>query len=284
MENAENYEIDQDLRQSREYGLYMERIGWKSELIQHSGSKIQVFLKKLGPLGIVKIQRTRGVLPLEKIEKYLKDNGAMLCKIEPSVIKATSEQSLKSHGYKMSKWPLLGTKTLRVNLKPENEDIFNSLKKDSRYILRKIYNLKHETKINDFDGFYEIWKKSAKRKDLWIPGKKEYQALIDSFGEGCLCLNIDNSAGCLVLIHMNTAFYYYAGSTAEAVKNNLPYLVVWEAIKEAKKRGCTVWDFEGIYDSRFPNKGWMGFSHFKKSFGGQEMEFPGSWEKWRWPF
>jgi peptidoglycan pentaglycine glycine transferase (the first glycine) len=65
---------------------------------------------------------------------------------------------------------------------------------------------------------------------------------------------------------------------------NLPYFIVWEAMKEAKKRGCKIWDFEGIYDARWPNKSWLGFSHFKKSFGGEEIEFPGSFEKWRWPF
>ena len=34
-------------------------------------------------------------------------------------------------------------------------------------------------------------------------------------------------------------------------------------------RGLKIFDFEGIYDQRFPklNKGWIGFSNFKKGFG-----------------
>jgi lipid II:glycine glycyltransferase (peptidoglycan interpeptide bridge formation enzyme) len=51
-------------------------------------------------------------------------------------------------------------------------------------------------------------------------------------------------------------------------------------MQEAKKRKCKLWDFEGIYDERFPNKDWLGFSHFKKSFGGSEILFPGSVTKW----
>ena len=137
---------------------------------------------------------------------------------------------------------------------------------------------------NNFELFYEIWKKSAKRKSLWIPSEKEFQSLIKAFGDNIFCLTINSMAGAVVLTHRQTAFYYYAGSTAEGVVLNLPYLIVWEAMLAAKKRGCKVWDFEGIYDSRWPNKGWQGFSHFKKSFGGQEIEFPGSFEKWRWPF
>jgi lipid II:glycine glycyltransferase (peptidoglycan interpeptide bridge formation enzyme) len=133
---------------------------------------------------------------------------------------------------------------------------------------------------NDFESFYRIWHQSAKRKSLWIPGKKEYSNLIDCFGKNCFCITIDNQAGALILIHEKTAYYYYAGATEEGTKINLPYLVVWESMQEAKKRGCRFWDFEGIYDARFPNKGWLGFSHFKKSFGGIEITFPGNTTIW----
>jgi lipid II:glycine glycyltransferase (peptidoglycan interpeptide bridge formation enzyme) len=53
-------------------------------------------------------------------------------------------------------------------------------------------------------------------------------------------------------------------------------------MKEAKKRGSLVWDFEGIFDQRFPNKDILGYTHFKKSFGGKEIEFPGAFTKWFW--
>lgn len=49
----------------------------------------------------------------------------------------------------------------------------------------------------------------------------------------------------------------------------------------AKKRGCKIFDFEGIYDERFPNKSWLGFTHFKKSFGGYEVSYPGTYTKTR---
>ena len=56
-----------------------------------------------------------------------------------------------------------------------------------------------------------------------------------------------------------------------------PYLAVWTAIKEARTSGCDVWDFEGIYDPRYPStNSWLGFTHFKKSFGGEEFVYPGT--------
>lgn len=276
MENSASFEIIEDLRQSEQYGSYMESIGWKVLRVQ-SKSRCQIFLKILGPVGIVKIQRTMEKLPMEEIENIIKNNHVMMTKIEPL-------RGEKPQGYRVSSWPLLGTKTLRVNLRPSEDEILNSFKKDCRYVLRKIKNHKSKIKNSDFDKFYEIWKISAGRKSLWIPKEKEYKSLIDAFGKNVFCLTIENLAGALVLVHKKTAFYYYAGSTAEGTKLNLPYLVVWEAMKEARNKGCRMWDFEGIHDARWPNKGWIGFSHFKKSFGGKEVEFPGSFEKWRWPF
>lgn len=251
----ENFEKVEDLRRSKEYGKYMEKIGWRVD-----GG---IFVRKLGPIAIAKIQRTN--LPINW-KKILKRNRVVMCKLEPLT---------RPVGWKQDNWPLLGTKTLRVDLGQSEKKIFDSFKKDCRYILRKIGD--KETRLNDFGGFYEIWKKSAKRKNLWIPGEKEYKALIESFKKKCFCVVVGEEAGAVILMHKKTAFYYYAGST---VKSDLPYLVVWEAMKEAKRRGCNIWDFEGVYDSRWPNKGWKGFSHFKKSFGGEEKEFPGCFTKW----
>jgi len=125
-----------------------------------------------------------------------------------------------------------------------------------------------------------LWKRAAGIKRLWIPPEKDYLSLINVFGGNAFCITIDSLAGAVVLIHQKTAYYYYAAALPEAKKLYLPYLVVWELLKEAKKRGCKIWDWEGIYDERWPNKGWKGFTHFKKSFGGYEIEFPGSFTRW----
>ncbi len=287
MENIKDFEISQDLRQSEEYGKYMEKINWEVIQILNSkhqilnNSKIQIFFRKIGLFGIAKIQRTQGELPMGEVEKILERKRIFMIKIEP--MESAKYEVLSAKGYKISGWPLLGTKTLRVNLRPPETEIFNSFKKDCRYTLRQVLSTKYEVIMNNYGQFYEIWRKSAKRKKLWIPGVKEYQSLVNVFGKKCFCLTMGNLAGAVILIHKKTAFYYYAGSTTEGVSQNLPYLIVWEAMKEAKTRGCAVWDFEGIYDGRWPNKGWLGFSHFKKSFGGSEIEFPGSFEKWRLP-
>ena len=116
MEGIKGIEIE-DLRQSREYGQFMEKIGWR---VVHG-----VFIRKLGLVSIAKIQRTD--LP-KGLDRILKENHVFMCKHEPLVGSPP--------GFKQDGWPLLATKTLRINLRPSLDKIFKSFKKDCRYVLR----------------------------------------------------------------------------------------------------------------------------------------------------
>lgn len=283
MENKTSIQVTEDLHQSVEYGKHMERIGWKVfQIPSHKSktSKIKIFVRKLGPFAIAKMQRFYGQPDWVYLEEFLKKHNIFMLKSEP----LENQGEWQQHGYRQDRGPLLGTKTLRIDLRPNETEIVESFKKDARYTLRKLQTLNPKIQINDYELFYEIWQKSAKRKRLWIPSRKDYLAIVESFGENCFALNIDNQAGTLILMNKKTAFYYYAGATKMGTGLDLPYLVVWEGMKEAKRRGCITWDFEGIFDSRWPNKAWKGFSHFKKSFGGEEVNFPGCFVKWRLPF
>jgi lipid II:glycine glycyltransferase (peptidoglycan interpeptide bridge formation enzyme) len=232
-----------DLRQSPEFAKYITSLGW----IVEKG----IFIRPLWVFGAIAKLR-RGKLPTN-YKDILKKHHVWCFEINHSP-----------------------SKTQCVDLTPSITAIFAQFMKDCRYVLRKLSTQHSALSTNNFQLFYEVWQKSAKRKGLWIPNQKEYFSLIECFGKKCFCITINNEAGALVLIHDNIAYYYYAGATKEGTKLNLPYLVVWKCMQESKKRKCKLWDFEGIYDERFPNKDWLGFSHFKKSFGGAEIFYPGS--------
>ncbi len=281
MENTAGLKIISDLRQSAPYAKYIRSIGWRVITVDNT----QVFIRSLGILGaIAKIQRVDHPLSWNKINKVLKENKVWIVKLEPRTY------NLVPPRFHPDKWPLLATKTLRIDLTPPLQIIKARFKKDARYSLRKVQGFpqsgiplrgtKFKVQKNNFGGFYELWKKSAKIKKLWIPPKKHFDSLVGAFGKDCFCITIDNLAGALILIHDRIAYYYYAAALPEAKKLYLPYFVVLELIKKAKKLECKIWDWEGIYDERWPNKSWQGFTHFKKSFGGYEVSFPGSFTRW----
>ncbi len=93
-------------------------------------------------------------------------------------------------------------------------------------------------------------------------------------------------ASSLIIFTSSTAFYHQGAS----IHTKIPatYLLQWEAIKEAKKRGCWYYNFWGIYDedSKRTPKSWQGLTLFKTGFGGEKisyletMDYPLSFKYW----
>jgi lipid II:glycine glycyltransferase (peptidoglycan interpeptide bridge formation enzyme) len=283
MESVVDLRLGRDLRQSPEYGKFMEKIGWRN--IQIANHNNQIFIKNIGPVKVAKMRRPGPETPWEEVMKIIKVEKTLAFQIDPET---DDPVKFKKLGFSKNKSQILGTKTLLVDLRPEPETILQGFKQETRYKLKKfqIPRLRQgyvgQAKLNNYDKFYEILKEGYKDLDVWCPPKDQYDFLRESFGAKVFCLTIDDASGCLVLIHNGVAEYYYAASKKAGKENNLPYLVVWEAMKEAKKRGVKVWDFNGYYDERYPDKRWKGFSFFKSRFGGMELEFAGSYTIFGW--
>lgn len=81
-------------------------------------------------------------------------------------------------------------------------------------------------------------------------------------------------AAALIIFWSGTAYYHQAASGFKHAKLSLPYLIAWEAIKEAKARGCSSFDFWG-YINPFarPDHPWAGPTLFKMGFGGRAYEY-----------
>ena len=82
-------------------------------------------------------------------------------------------------------------------------------------------------------------------------------------------------SGAIFLKTKDTSHYWQAFTGSEGRKKQIQYKIVWEGIIWAKRSGCKIFDFEGVFDERFPKNSWKGFTHFKKSFGGYEVIYPG---------
>ncbi len=261
-----------DVRQSPEYAKYLEFSGWIVKECKIENVKCKIFIKKLPVFGsIIKIQRPE-VVPFDEIPKLVKKYHAFVVYIEP--LTTAQPPLLTKHGFHLSKSPFLPSKTIHLDLTQSEEKILAGMAKDARYGIRKakeqdIKILRYE----DIKKFHQVWKKSVGWQ-RWVPSLKSLQLLKRAFAKNALFLLAPNLGGTIILTAGNAAYYYQAFTLKEGRKKFAQYLLVWEAIKKAKKMGCQIFDFEGIYDERFPQKSWLGFSHFKKSFGGKEIEFP----------
>ena len=275
-----------DVRQSAEYVRWMESLGWQ---VARLGNNV-IYVKKLSFVGsVVKLLRPVEPIDFAQIEKVARENRALFVKIEPDISADLRrlEIDLAKNGYKEEKWALLPTVSLRVDIAKQEKEIFLGFSKDRRYEIRKAKANNLKVEKNNFDKFYDLLLVANKKKGLWTFPKKQFEKLVLSFGKNIFCLGMygDNDdkyvAGNLVLVNGKTAYYFLAGSLPEGKEKHAPSLAVWQAMLEAKRRHCAVWDFEGLIDRRIPStKHWEGFSRFKKGFAGEEVAFPGSFTKY----
>ncbi len=257
-----------DLRQSLQFALYLQKLGWQAGKINGD----QLFIKNIPFLGnFVKIMRPQGRISPKTLKELARKYQAFAVQINYSP-----------------------TKTLRLNLDSPLENILGQMTKEARYEIRKAQaNRVIINKSQEIELFARMWAESAFRRGFWLPFKKEIRSVYEAFGDDAFLLlgylgnlsDLDKRplAGVLILISGKTASYFHAASAPLGRKMSAPSLIVWEAIKLAKEKGCEVFDFEGIYDERFPIKSWKGFTHFKKSFGGKEIEYPKTFTRYYKP-
>ncbi len=265
-----------DIRQTVQYANYLKRIGWKVERI----AETNYFIKKFPIIGsVIKIQRPEEI-NLKKIKELEKNNRAFQLIIEPKT--ELDARYLESVGFRLAKSTYLPSKTRQLDLTKTRKELFNQTKKDARSAVRTTNNLQLTTN-NDVEEFRNAWKKAVGWK-RYVPPLSHLIALKQSFKENYLFLLAGAKAGAIFLLADGIAYYWQAFTNSEGRKNLVQYKIVWEGILWAKKKGAKVFDFEGVYDERFPDKTWLGFTHFKKSFGGYEVTYPGTYTKILLPF
>lgn len=267
-----------DVRQTREYANYISKIGWIVERIDG----VNYFIKKFPLVGsVIKIQRPEKI-EYKTIQKLTTNYRTFQVIIEP---KDNIQVSIiRSGGYWLSRSPYLPSKTLQINLSLTKSKLINNLKKDARSIIRKTYRkslfIKPTVKV-----FHDAWVKSVGFR-RYVPPIERLDYLRKAFGRDILFLTSHNifsnvvHSGAIFIIGTDSCYYWQAFTDKEGRSSLSQYSLLWHGILWAKSRGCRIFDFEGIYDERFPNKSWVGFSHFKKSFGGYEVEYPGAYTKW----
>ena len=293
-----------DLRQSEEYASYMKNRGWKIENIKWQNSNVKIFIRGIPLLGsVIKIQRPEAIPPEKELDKLAENHGALFIKVEPAI----NDQRSTINDLQSDSWPLLPSKTLQLDLLKSGEELWENLDPDAKYSIRKARSqlvaisdqesasIEKQRRLNEF---YQLLKTTGKSKGFYTPKWLDLKAKAECFGKkawlilayrrrsivhgkdknrSSIVRHLSSPiAGCLLFIHDGIAYYHYAASSEEGRKLLAAYFVLWKAIKLAKSRGCHTFDFEGIYDGRFPKatRNWKGFTFFKKKFGGKEVEFP----------
>lgn len=177
------------------------------------------------------------------------------------------------------------TATWKLDILLPEDQLLAQMRKTTRYLIRQAENnpeisVEKRTDEGALGPYQELNLELAKRQNFapfsseFI--QKEFEALAPG-GQIQLFLGKYQGevlAGALVIFWSDSAFYHQAASSQKGAKIPLPYLILWEAIKEAKTRGCRTFDFWGFVDPKSqPRHPWAGPTLFKMGFGGQAHEY-----------
>ena len=273
-----------DIRQSVHYANYLKREGWTVERI----AEINYFIKKIPLIGsVLKVQRPQE-LRIDTIRRLARKYHVFQIIIEPKT--QLDADFLKSIGFRLTK-PFLPTKSLQIDLTKSKGYIFRNFKKDVRAAIKRGGNLtiKEYSTPDEIKKFREEWQNSVNFK-RFVPGYKALINLRRSFPDNnSLFLASHNISSRIIggVIFTRSShdicYYWQAFTNPEGRSSLSQYSLLYHGILWAKKMGCRIFDFEGIYDERFPDKSWLGFTDFKKSFGGYEVPYPGCYTQFRFP-
>ena len=184
------------------------------------------------------------------------------------------ETIFKSLGFRPAPIHMHAEVTWELDLSPSEEALLAGMRKTTRYLIRKALENKdiEILRTNNLNEFLPVYHETSKRHKFVVFSEKYLQDEISAFGKD-ISVFLGKYKGEVVsaaifVFWQGNAFYHHSGSLV--TKAPVSYLLQWEAIKEAKKRGCKTYNFWGI--STDPKHPWAGLSQFKMGFGGYQRD------------
>jgi len=282
--------------QSFEWGEFQEKLArkvWHLAVEQESNIILQALVVKkplpfsksylyipFGPCfkqSLTKEQKKQSldflVLELRKISQQ---ENAVYCYLEPWSGLSQVRGSLPQKRIQPQK-------TLLINLQQSQEEIFRSLKsKTTRYNIRfaqkkgvefvPVETIGHK----EIDIFYNLAQKSSQR-DGFINYDKNYFKKLFSISSQEMPIklflakhNSNYIAANIFIFFGKKAVHLFGGFDHSFRKLMAPYFMHYQQMLFAKNTMlCDFYDFWGIDEKK-----WPGVTHFKKSFGGEELTYP----------
>lgn len=219
---------------------------------------------------------------IEEVKLIAQKEKVSFIRIAP-IFNPNDYSFLFSHlGFRRSPSLVFPTKSLELDISLSEDSILSDMRKGTRYLIKKGINndeikISITNSIKDLPIFYQLQKETAlkqgftpftfkyMKKEFEIFSKENQAALFLASHKG------DYIAGAFLIFWNKKAFYHHGAS----ITNKVPasHLIQWEAIKEAKKRGCDFYNFWAIAPSDNSTHKWAGLTFFKKGFGGQELNY-----------
>ncbi len=231
---------------------------------------------------------------LEFLVNYGKKYGVIFIKIEPYV--KSSEFKIQNskliHNSKFiilnSNHPLFPDWTQILDLTKSEEELLKVMHSKTRYNIRlaqkKGVVVKEMSNMKGFEIFSKLYFETCKRQQYYGHTPKYHkivwESLKNSMAHILIAFYNNKPIAVYELFHFKDTLYYPYGGTSTEYRNVMaPNLLMWEAIKLGKKLGAKYFDMWGSLPPQYSQShDWAGFTRFKEGYGGEFVQFIGSYD------
>jgi peptidoglycan pentaglycine glycine transferase (the first glycine) len=226
---------------------------------------------------------------LEYLKGLGKKEGAIFIRFSPIVERSEENVNLfRKLGTRNAPIHMHPELTWELDLKVSEDDLLRGMRKTTRYLVKQAeknpdVKVEKSQSTEDLDAFEDVYLKTADRHSFTPFSMKYLKKELDAFKESDEILIFSGKykgeivSSAMIIFTGNNAFYHQGASSLKYPKVPVSYLLQWEAIKEAKRRGCEFYNFWGIAPEdeieKAKNHPWAGLSLFKKGFGGYKKEY-----------
>ena len=173
--------------------------------------------------------------------------------------------------------------TFITDVDRDEDAMLKGMHQKTRYNVRLAEKKGVEITLSDegaFDDFMRLTDATAKRHGIRVHSRKHFEEILNKFdGNGDApkaFLAVARHAGDVLSANLMIDFAgtrtYLHGASADIKKNLMaPYLLHWELLKDAKKKGLQSYDWWGIAPEDAKRHRLSGVTRFKKGFGGEVL-------------
>lgn len=239
---------------------------------------------------------------LAGLESYAQQVKALFIKIDPDVPRQYGEPDegnpphptgqavlklLAQRGWRFSPEQIQFRNTVLIDLSGQPDDWLARMKSKWRYNIRLAGRKGVQVRpgeASDLPAFYQMYAQTAARDGFLIRPKAYYmdvwQRFLQTGGADMLLAEVEGEpvAGLLLFTFGAKGWYLYGAST-EKYRNLMPnHLLQWQAMEQAKARGCAQYDMWGAPDIFNERDSMWGVYRFKQGFGGQVVQGLGAFD------
>lgn len=166
-----------------------------------------------------------------------------------------------------------------IDLDTDENTLLGNMRKTTRYLIRQAQKIgvtiKKSKDQKDLDEFMILYRDTAERQHfiphtgIWEEfsafSKDDQIILLKGYYQNKLL------SAALIIFYNHQTIYHHSASIEQKIPVN--YLLQWEIIKEAIKRGKKRYNMWGICPEDKKRHPWKGLTLFKKGFGGRSVEY-----------